>query len=149
VYLPAGQWYDWWTGEKYQGGKSIDRPVDLATLPLFVRAGAIIPLDPVRQYTSQPVNEPTTLQIFGGADGDFTLYDDDGHTPAYQSKDDPQAKWLRLHWNDAAGTLTISPDPRMKTWTFGTRAFNLQFGRDEAAVKPAEFSGMPMTIPLH
>src|SRR5258708_24634895 len=60
VYLPEGVWFDWWTGEKLAGKQWIERSVDLPTMPLYVRAGAIIPLDPVRQYTSQPVNEPTT-----------------------------------------------------------------------------------------
>ena len=57
VYLPAGAWYDWWTGEKVEGKRWVDRPVDLATMPIYVRAGAIIPIDPVRQYTG--VTAPT------------------------------------------------------------------------------------------
>jgi len=80
LYLPAGTWYDWWTGEKIEGKRWIERPVDLATLPLYVRAGGIIPLDPVRQYTAQAVKEPTTLQVYRGADGKFVLYDDDGQS---------------------------------------------------------------------
>ena len=51
VYLPGGAWYDWWSNEKQDGGKSITRNVDLTTMPIYVRAGAIIPFDPVRQYT--------------------------------------------------------------------------------------------------
>src|SRR5262249_59666044 len=80
VYLPEGGWFDWWNNEKVSGRKWIERPVDLATIPIYVRAGSIIPLDPVRQYLSQPVNEPTELKIFPGADGNFTLYDDDGES---------------------------------------------------------------------
>jgi hypothetical protein len=60
VYLPPGDWYDWWTNAKATGGRTVTRPVDLATMPIFVRAGAIIPVDPVRQYTGEPVSEPTT-----------------------------------------------------------------------------------------
>jgi len=63
LYLPAGTWHDWWTGEKIQGGQWVDRPVDLATMPIYARAGAIIPLDPVRQYTAQLVAAPTTLRV--------------------------------------------------------------------------------------
>ena len=55
VYLPAGEWYDWWTNVKSAGGQAVTRAVDLATMPIYVRAGAIIPVDPVRQYTSEPV----------------------------------------------------------------------------------------------
>src|SRR6185436_20760142 len=69
VYLPSGAWYDWWTGEKFTGSRWIERPVDLATLPLYVRVGAIVPLDPVRQYTAQSVTGPTALRVHPGANG--------------------------------------------------------------------------------
>ena len=106
LYLPRGQWFDWWSGERLEGGREITRPVDLATLPLFVRAGAIIPLDPVRQFTTQSVTEPTELRIYPGADGEFTLYDDDGHTLDYLKKDGSR---IRLAWNEAAKELTLEP----------------------------------------
>lgn len=78
--MPQGNWFDWWTNEKIPGGRWIDRPVNLETMPIYVRAGAIIPLDPVCQYISQPVAEPTVLQVYPGKDGTFTLYDDDGQS---------------------------------------------------------------------
>ena len=106
VYLPAGTWYDWWTGEPQAGGRSVRRNVDLSILPIYVRAGAIIPLDPIRQYTAEPVAEPTTLTIYPGADGRFVLYDDDGSSMGYQRGD---ADWILLTWDDAARTLTIEP----------------------------------------
>ena len=106
LYLPRGQWSDWWTGETYEGGRAITRAVDLATLPLFVRAGSIIPLDPVRQFTMQAVTDPTELRIFPGTDGEFTLYDDDGHTLDYLKTDGSR---IRMAWNDAAKTLTLEP----------------------------------------
>jgi len=76
-------------------------------MPIYVRAGAIIPFDPIRQYTGQPVTQPTTLQIYPGADGDFTLYEDDGISQAYL-----HGKFTRIHltWDDHAHTLTLSPD---------------------------------------
>src|SRR5439155_13480787 len=67
VYLPGGSWYDFWTNAKHNvsgGGREIDRAVDLETMPLFVRAGAILPLDPVKQYSTEPVDDPMTLQIY-------------------------------------------------------------------------------------
>jgi alpha-glucosidase/alpha-D-xyloside xylohydrolase len=67
VYLPKGEWYDWWTNAKSTGGQTVSRPVDLETMPIYVRAGAIVPVDPVRQYTAQPVTEPTTLKVYRGA----------------------------------------------------------------------------------
>src|SRR6185437_13372876 len=99
LYLPAGDWFDWWTNEKLSGHRWIDRPVDLATMPIYARAGAIIPFDPVRQYVSQPVNGPTTLKIFPGANGEFTLYDDDGESPRYLNGSDAKTIWIRFRWN--------------------------------------------------
>jgi alpha-glucosidase (family GH31 glycosyl hydrolase) len=111
VYLPAGTWYDWWTGAMVEGGGKgrIKRPVDLATMPIYVRAGAIVPLDPVRQYTAQTVTEPTTLQVYRGADGQFVLYDDDGKSLDYQKG---QGTWTRITWNDAKRQLVFEPDAR-------------------------------------
>ena len=105
LYLPRGAWFDFWTGERRDGGREIDRAVDLGTMPLYVRAGAIMPLDPVRQYTGQPVDDPTTLRIYPGADGRFLLYDDDGESFGYQRGD-----WMGIEcgWADAGRTLTLA-----------------------------------------
>src|SRR5690606_23640529 len=69
IYLPKGTWYDFWTNEAQSGGKMITRQVDLATLPLYIRAGAIVPFEPIRQFTSQAVDQPLTIKIYEGADG--------------------------------------------------------------------------------
>jgi alpha-glucosidase/alpha-D-xyloside xylohydrolase len=104
VYLPAGIWHDWWTGERIEGGREIVRPVDLATLPLYARAGAIIPLDPLRQYALEPATEPTTLRIYPGADGDFALYEDQGDTNDYLKG---ASATIPIRWNEKARTLTF------------------------------------------
>lgn len=104
VYLPAGQWYDWWSNEKTEGGKTVTRAVDLETMPLYVRAGAIIPFDPVRQYLEQEVSEPTTVRVFQGADGEFRWYEDDGKSQEYLNG---KFAWTNLKWDDAAKQLTI------------------------------------------
>lgn len=122
LYLPAGTWHDWWTNEKVEGGRWLERPVDLSTLPLYVRAGAIIPLDPVRQYTAQPVSEPTTLKVFPGADGEFVLYEDDGKTLDYLQD---RAVWTRIRWNEPAQTLTLEPDSRSKAKPVPQRKFDV------------------------
>jgi alpha-glucosidase/alpha-D-xyloside xylohydrolase len=106
VYLPEGRWYDWWNNAPAGGGRTITRPVDLATMPIYVRAGAIVPVDPVRQYTGQPVDEPTSLRVYRGADGQFTLYDDDGISQAYLTG---HGSWTRIAWDDGARRLTIEP----------------------------------------
>jgi len=106
VYLPKGDWYDWWTNALQTGGQSIRREVDLSVMPIYVRAGSIIPFDPVRQYTGEPVKEPTSLRIYPGADGDFTLYEDDGISLNYLKG---KATWIHLVWNDKARTLILRP----------------------------------------
>jgi alpha-glucosidase len=148
LYLPKGRWHDWWTGEATDGPRWVDRPVDLATLPLYARAGAIVPLDPVRQYTAQTVDEPTTVRIFPGADGTFTLYDDDGHSTGYQDGSDARTVWLRFHWDDAGRRLAVEPDPRMKRWPGGVRAFRAQLAGSAAIPTPVEFDGTRVEIRL-
>ncbi len=108
IYLPAGTWWDYWTAKQIEGGQSITRTVDLATMPLYVRAGAILPVGPVKQYTSEPVSEPVTLRIYPGADGRFTWYDDDGISYAFERGEFMRA---RCAWSDASRTLTIERDP--------------------------------------
>ena len=64
VCLPEGDWFDWWTKSKITGGQTINKEVTLATMPIYVRDGAIIPIDPIRQYVTQAVTQPTTLKNF-------------------------------------------------------------------------------------
>lgn len=124
VYLPDGDWYDWWTNARVAGGRTISRPVDLATMPIYARAGAIIPFDPVRQYTSEPVSQPTTLRVFPGADGRFTLYDDDGVSQEYLAG---LGSWIRMTWNNGARQLILEPRaPAGATNTRATRVFRIQ-----------------------
>lgn len=106
VYLPKGEWYDWWTNKKERGGQIVTKDIDLSVMPIYVRAGAIIPVDPVRQYTSEVVSEPTTLKIYPGADGQFTLYDDDGISQEYLKG---KGTWTSITWNDKEKKLIIQP----------------------------------------
>jgi alpha-glucosidase/alpha-D-xyloside xylohydrolase len=106
VYLPPGEWYDWWTNEKNSGSKTISKNVDLSIMPIYVRAGAIIPFDPVRQYTGEKINEPTTIRIYSGANGAFNWYEDDGISLDYL-----KGKYTitNLSWDDRKKELTIKP----------------------------------------
>ena len=124
VYLPKGEWYDWWTNDKTTGGKTITRKVDLSVMPIYVRAGAIIPIDPLRQYTSEKVNEPTTLKVFSGANGNFTLYDDDGISQEYLTG---KGRWIAISWDDQKKELTIEPSvPKGFTNEIVERTFSVQ-----------------------
>ncbi len=112
VYLPEGNWYDWWTNKKEKGGRTVTREIDLSIMPLYIREGAIIPLDPVRQYTTEPVLQPTTLRIYAGADGQFTLYDDDGSSLDYLHG---KASITKISWSEAKQQLSLEPSEAAKT----------------------------------
>lgn len=118
VYLPAGTWYDWWTNVAVTGGTTVSRPVDLATMPLYVRAGAILPVDPVRQHTAEAPSGPTTLQIYAGSNGRFTLYDDDGISEEYLAG---RGTWIAMEWNDAKRQLTLRPGAPSGSTNVATR----------------------------
>ncbi len=106
VYLPKGEWYDWWTNEKQRGNRTIVRLVDLSIMPIYVRAGAIIPFDQVRQYTDEEIHSPTELKIFTGADGKFILYDDDGKSQDYLKG---KGSWISIQWDDRKKQITLMP----------------------------------------
>jgi alpha-glucosidase/alpha-D-xyloside xylohydrolase len=145
VYLPKGGWYDWWTNTKTSGGQIVSRAVDLATMPIYVRAGAIIPFDPVRQYTAQEVNEPTTLRVYRGANGEFTLYDDDGISQDYLLG---KGTWTRITWNDAKRQLTLEPGtPAGKINIKGQRSFRVQM-LPEGRVTTVSYSGKRVRVTL-
>ncbi|MBB6142714.1 alpha-D-xyloside xylohydrolase [Silvibacterium bohemicum] len=111
VYLPAGtDWYNYWTNERIKGGQTIAVNAPIDTLPLFVRAGSILPLGEPIESTSQ-TQKIARLRVYPGADADFTLYDDDGTTYAYEKGED---RVTRLHWDDAAGMLHHTG---AKSWT--------------------------------
>jgi alpha-glucosidase/alpha-D-xyloside xylohydrolase len=143
VYLPEGTWYDWWTGAPERGGRTVTRPVDLATMPLYVRAGAVIPRDPVRQYADQPVSCPTTLRVYRGADGAFTLYDDDGASQQYLRG---RGSWTRLAWDDRARRLTIAPGaPAGATNVVAPRTFDVVLVPD-GTTRRVTYAGTPVRV---
>lgn len=114
VYLPAGHWWDYWSGEAIEGGNEISRPLDLKTIPLYVKAGSVVPFGPVRQYTGEPVTEPLTLRVYPGADGSFALYEDDGESFRYRQGDFNR---ILCEWKDSDRKLTLHVDPKGKPAT--------------------------------
>ncbi len=106
VYLPAGQrWYDFWTGDSFEGGTThaADAPID--RIPLFVRAGSIVPMGPFLQYSTEKPADPLELRIYSGADARFTLYEDENDNYDYERGVHSTIDFI---WNDARGELTIS-----------------------------------------
>lgn len=104
TYLPAGAWWDFWSNQKTEGGTEIAREVDLSTMPLYVRAGAIVPMGPVRQYAMEPSEEPITLRVYPGADGRSSWYEDDGISFAYRRG---QFTRIDCSWQDSLRRLTL------------------------------------------
>ncbi|MEJ2384005.1 MAG: glycoside hydrolase family 31 protein [Xanthomonadales bacterium] len=105
VYLPGGaDWYDFNSGQRLAGGQTIDAAAPLSRMPLFVRAGSIVPSGPAIQHTFEGTDAPLTLNVYTGADGSFEIYEDDGASYAYES-----GEWARIpvRWDDAAGRLTL------------------------------------------
>jgi alpha-glucosidase (family GH31 glycosyl hydrolase) len=111
VYLPAGaDWYNYWTNERLHGGQTVQVSAPIDTLPLFVRAGSILPLGSEVESTHQQ-QSIASVRIYPGANAEFTLYNDDGNTYAYERGD---SKITQLHWNDATSRFTHDGAP---AWT--------------------------------
>ena len=108
LYLPpAPAWYDFWTGEKLKGDQRLEAPAPLERIPLYVRAGAILPMGPEIEYADQKPDTPIELRIYRGADGSFDLYEDEGDTYAYEKGAHAS---VPIRWNDANHTLTFEPE---------------------------------------
>jgi alpha-D-xyloside xylohydrolase len=120
LYLPKGNWYNFWTGESVEGGRAIDTPAPLEEMPIFVRAGAILPMGPTIEYTQQPSNDPLEIRVYPGADGDFTFYEDDGDTYDYEKG---VFATIPIHWNESTHRLIVGP-------------------------RKGSYPGMPQTLPV-
>ncbi|MBQ1674308.1 MAG: DUF5110 domain-containing protein, partial [Bacteroidales bacterium] len=106
VYFPEGGWYDFYTGEYFAGGRSRSIPAPYERMPLFVRAGSIIPFGPEIEWTGQKPDDDICLYIYAGADAHFDLYEDDGESYAYERG---AYSIISISWNDAERELTFSP----------------------------------------
>ncbi|HZS99246.1 MAG TPA: TIM-barrel domain-containing protein [Terriglobales bacterium] len=104
VYLPHDAWYDFWSGERIEGSREFSRPVNLETLPLYVRAGSILPLGPVRQHVAEKSDQPLSITVYPGRDASFLLYEDDGTSFNYRKGD-----WMgiQMDWNESGRTLSL------------------------------------------
>ena len=139
VYLPQNDagWYDFWTGTHLAGGQTLAAPAPYDSLPLYIRAGAIIPFGPEMQYTGEKPADPITLCIYGGANGTFTLYEDDGVTYGYERGASAR---IPLHWDEATKTLTIGKREGKFPGMLRQRTFNVVLITQD---KPAGFSFAP------
>ena len=104
LYLPKGQWLDFWSGHRVEGGKSLDAPAALDRIPLYVRAGSILPMGPDVEYAAEKPADPIELRVYRGANAGFTLYEDENDTYAYEQG---AYATIPLQWDEAAQALTI------------------------------------------
>lgn len=105
VYLPTGNdWYDFWTGERHDGGRTIQADCPLERLPLYVPAGSLLPLGPPAEHTGASASGPMEIRVYPGADATFELYDDSGDGYGYEAGEHSVTE---LHWDEATRTLRI------------------------------------------
>ena len=144
LYLPRGTWYDFWTNEKHEGGREIDRQVDLETMPLYLRAGAVLPLGPVKQYVSEASGDPITLLVAPGANGESFLYEDDGETFNFR-----HGEYMRvaMQWNDTLRKLSLRLAPGSRMLGRTPIVFEARLIGSDQATK-VMFKGEPVAVPL-
>lgn len=123
VYLPAGGWYDFWTGMTTVGGAMSTANAPLSQIPIYVRGGSIVPMGPMIQYATQSA-DPLEIRVYPGTDGSFTIYEDEGDTYDYEMG---QYAQIPLTWNDTAKTLTIGARTGSYPGMPATRTFNVVF----------------------
>jgi alpha-D-xyloside xylohydrolase len=153
VYLPAGaDWYDFNSGAFHKGGGTITAPAPYERMPLFVRAGAILPTGPAVQYARQQPDGPIVLHVFTGRDGAFSLYEDDGVSPGYAKG---QFARIPVTWNDQARTLTVGARTGSYPGMPAKRAISVRFHTPANAVAPdftengqtgLVYVGQPLTV---
>ncbi|NME68790.1 glycoside hydrolase family 31 protein [Flammeovirga aprica] len=104
VYLPKGEWFDYWTNKKMQGGQLVRAKADFDETPIFVKAGSILPIGPKVQYATQPTDEPLRLKIYPGKDAQYTLYQDDNTSYEYEKGAFSE---VIFEYSETAKTLTV------------------------------------------
>jgi alpha-D-xyloside xylohydrolase len=152
VYLPQAKWYDFWTGATIEGGRMVNAITPLERIPLYVRAGSILPLGPDEEWSTEKPADPIELRIYPGADTDFTLYEDENDTYNYEKG---AYAIISLHWNDAAHSLTIGDRKGQFPGMLENRSFHVVFVRENHGVgvnpadqtdKVVEYSGKQLTV---
>ncbi len=137
-YLPQGaDWYDFWTEQRYRGGRDVTFATSLVQTPMFVRAGSILPLAPVMQYASEQKWDQLEIVVYPGADGEFTLYEDEGDGYAYEQG---QYSTIQFSWNEARKQLTIGARKGSFPGMLSQRTFNVRIvGKD--GTKTVRYTG--------
>jgi alpha-D-xyloside xylohydrolase len=140
VYLPAGTgWYDFYSGKMETGGKTASAAAPYERIPLFVRAGSILPVGPEMQYAREKVGAPVTLNVYTGADGSFSLYEDDGVSRQYLNGAFAR---IPIRYDDRTGTLTIGAREGSYPGMVQSRTFNIRWATPKKA-RAMDFDAKP------
>ena len=152
LYLPQGGWYDFWNGVQTQGLRTIETASPLDRLPLYVRAGSIVPTGSEIQWSTEKPADPIELRVYRGADGDFTLYEDEGDNYNYEKG---AYATISFHWDDVHQVLTISDRQGHFSGMLTGRTFQIVFVRENhgTGIEPASspdkvvhYSGKQITV---
>ncbi|MFC7345677.1 TIM-barrel domain-containing protein [Chryseobacterium zhengzhouense] len=142
VYLPAGSdWFDFWTDEKHKGGQEIEKSINLQSIPLYVKAGSIIPFGPDVQYATEKKWDNLTIKIYPGADSDFVLYEDEFDNYNYEKGNYTE---IPFHWNDKSKTLTIDSRKGNFKGMIDKRNFNVML--PDGQHKSVSYSGKKVNV---
>ena len=143
-YLPKGAaWYDFWTNKQYKGGQDVTLETTLDRVPMFVRAGSILPLGPEMQYVGEKAWDNLELRIYPGANGSFTLYEDEGDNYNYEKG---QYATITFQWNDKARTLTIGERKGSYPGMLQKRQFTIVTPNGKQKV--IEYNGQKMQVSI-
>lgn len=153
VYLPSGtSWVDFWTGETLDGGKTVTANAPINILPLYVRAGSIIPFGPILQYATERAADPIELRVYRGGDGEFTLYEDENDSYNYEKG---ACATIPLTWSENTQKLTIGKRSGSFPGMLKERSFHIVFVSPAHGTGPAEeenpdavvrYSGSAVTV---
>ena len=143
-YLPKGAtWYDFWTNKQYKGGQDVTLETTLDRVPMFVRAGSVLPLGPEMQYVGEKAWDNLELRIYPGANGSFTLYEDEGDNYNYEKG---QYATITFQWNDKARTLTIGERKGSYPGMLQKRQFTIVTPNGKQKV--IEYNGQKMQVSI-
>jgi alpha-D-xyloside xylohydrolase len=137
LYLPQSKWYDFWTGSPVAGGTTIDASSPLDRLPLYIRAGSILPLGPDEEWSTEKPADPIELRIYPGVDADFTLYEDENDNYNYEKG---AYATIALHWDESKQALTIGDRKGRFPGMLGSRTVRVVFVGENhgAGIDPEE-----------
>lgn len=141
VYLPAGaDWYYFWTNKEYAGGQDVTVDIPLTEAPFFVKAGSILPLGPDVQYAAEKPWDSLEIRVYAGANGEFTLYEDEGDNYNYEKGAYTE---IPMKWDDKKRTLTIGKRAGQYPGMIGSRTFNVVLVKADGttATKQVNYSG--------